>query len=376
MKFVTRLDGGEGMTDLCLEFGISRKTGHKIWNRYKEFGAKGLFDRSRRPHYLARQTREDIQEIILTIKGQHLKWGATKIRDNFERNYPKFKAPARATVHAILDKHGFVKRRKKRVRKIYPGFNGLTSGVSPNSVWSTDYKGQFKMANLQYCYPLTVADHFSRYMIGCEALANTRADQAEVVFTELFREYGLPSVIRSDNGVPFASQGLLGLSRLSVWWLKLGIQVERTEPGKPQQNGRHERMHLTLKQETMIAKNLLQQQEYFEEFREQYNHQRPHEGIGLKRPAELYYPSPRKMPRYLEPLEYPDHELTRLVDTTGRITVPQTSERVFLSTVLAGENVGLDMDGEDLWRVTFKELDLGFVDTKTNTFSPSEKGLK
>lgn len=376
MKFITRLDGGERMTDLCLEFGISRKTGYKIWNRYQAIGSKALVDQSRRPHYLARQTRDDIQELIIKEKAKHPSWGATKIRDVLERNHPNIKLPVRATVHAVLDRHGLVKRRRKRDRRVYPGVSGLTTGTSPNLVWTTDFKGQFKMKNGQYCYPLTIADHCTRYLLGCEALETTKTLPAKRAFTEIFEQYGLPHFIRSDNGTPFASGGLMGLSKLAVWWMRLGIEVEHTEPGCPQQNGRHERMHLTMKQEVKIGANLLQQQEWLDEFRDEYNNYRSHEALNLKRPAEVYTPSTRKMPRYIEPLEYPDHEYTLKIDTSGRIRFPKCNERIFLTRVLAGENVGLEADGDDIWRVTLQHLDLGFIDLKTKAFSPAQPGLK
>lgn len=374
MKFVTRLDGGERMTDLCVEFGISRKTGYKIWNRYEELGARGIFDQSRRPHHLARQTRADIQEMIVAVKRQHINWGASKVRDYLERNHPKIKFPVRATVHAVLDKHGLVKpRRKKRAAKIYPGFLGLTEGVHPNLVWATDYKGQFKMKNSQYCYPLTITDHYSRFILGCEAMGNTQTESAMRAFAEIFQEYGLPEIIRSDNGCPFASVGLLGLSRLSVWWIKLGIRVEHIQPGHPEQNGRHERMHLTLKQELKLGINLLQQQELLNEFTQTYNYDRAHEGVNMKRPAELYQPSARKLPQFIEPLEYPNHEFTKKVDTMGRILMPKTQDRITLTAALAGEYVGISADEDEIFRVTFKDIDLGFYDTREKRFSPSQE---
>ena len=362
------------MTDLCIEFGISRKTGYKIWTRFKAQGFTGIMDQSRRPHHLARSTRADIQEIIVATKRAHLNWGATKIRDYLLRNHPGMKLPVRATMHAVLDKHGLVKARRLRHKREYPGASGLTEGLSPNLVWSTDYKGQFKMRNGKYCYPLTIADHCTRFLIGCEALENTRTVPAQGVFTEIFEQYGLPEVIRSDNGTPFASAGLLGLSRLAVWWMKLGISVEHTEPGHPQQNGRHERMHLTLKQDVKIAENLLQQQERFDEFQQEYNHERSHEALKLKRPGEVYVPSPRKLPRFLEPVEYPEHDLTLKADSTGRISFPKLNERIFISHVLAGENLGLQPEGEDIWCVMFKNLNLGFLDLQTKTFSAAESG--
>jgi transposase InsO family protein len=252
MKFVIRLESGERMKDLCLEFGIVPKTGHKFWNRYKEEGPVGLLDRSRRPHRFARQTSNEVQQLILNLKSEHPTWGASKIREVLQKNHPNFKIPVRGAVHSLLDKYGLVKRRKrKKGRSFYP--THLTQGAEPNDVWATDYKGQFRMKNEQYCYPLTITDDMSRYLLGCESLANTRTTMAMETFVQVFQEFGLPNVIRSDNGAPFASHGLLGLSRLSVWWLRLGIRVEHTEPGHPQQNGKHERITFYSSKSTLIT---------------------------------------------------------------------------------------------------------------------------
>jgi hypothetical protein len=272
----------------------------------------------------------------------------------------------------LLDKHGLVKKRKHRKgRSFYP--THLTDGEYPNHVWATDYKGQFKMQNVQYCYPLTITDHLSRYLLGCESLQNTRGLPAIEVFSEVFKEYGLPSVIRSDNGCPFASHGLLGLSKLSVWWLRLGIRVEHTEPGHPQQNGRHERMHLTLKQDVAPAKNLLQQQEFFDQWRAIYNNKRPHEALGMKSPSEIYIPSPKPLQSYLEPLEYPSADKTKKVSSSGKVHFRGKREYFFVSEVLAGENLGITEEEDDLWRVNFMQLDIGFLDAKNMKFSPIQE---
>jgi transposase InsO family protein len=372
MKFVIRLETGERMRDLCLEFGITPKTGYKIWNRYKGEGLTGLVDRSRRPHRFARQTSPKIQKLILDLKREHTTWGASKLREVLQKNHPHLQFPVRGAIHSLLDKNGLVKKRKqRRGRSFYP--THLTQGGQPNDVWATDYKGQFRMQNSQYCYPLTVTDDLSRYILGCEALEDTKGSSAKEIFTDVFREYGLPIVIRSDNGTPFASRALLGLSKLSVWWLRLGIRVEHTEPAHPQQNGRHERMHLTLKQDVKPAKNLLQQQEHFDHFKEIFNNKRPHEALRMKCPGEIYRPSQRVLPEDLDPLEYPECGRVLRVSTSGGVHFSGKKNYFFLSEVLAGENIGITEEDEGLWRVKFMNIDLGFLDGTTLKFSPAQE---
>ena len=235
------------MSDLCREFGISRKTGYKIFNRYKDHGVLALTDRSRRPVRYANQLPHQVEQLIVRLKRERPYWGARKIRELLLRRLAsEVRVPAISTVHAVLDRHGLVRRRGRKRRRAEG--TALSAGVNPNDLWCTDFKGEFKLGNGRYCYPLTVTDHASRFILLCEALQSTRQDTAFTAFERLFAERGLPQAIRSDNGVPFASpNGLYNLSKLAVWWLRLGITIERIQPGQPQQNGRHERMHRTLK---------------------------------------------------------------------------------------------------------------------------------
>ena len=249
VRFVARLLEGEKMAPLCRSFGISRKTGYKIFQRYKDMGLEGLTDRSRRPYRQANRLPFQVEQLIVSLKKEQPSWGAPKIREKLRRLYPDIHAPATSTVHAVLDRHGLVKRRKKRRPKLQG--TKLSRPRKPNDVWCADYKGEFMLADHRYCYPLTVTDFESRYLLACEALSSTKEKYAFSVFERVFKEFGMPKTIRTDNGIPFAcANALYGLSRLSVWWLRLGIRIERIRPGHPQDNGRHERMHRTLKAET------------------------------------------------------------------------------------------------------------------------------
>ena len=297
MRFVIRLKDGESMASLCRDFGISRKTGYKILERYEECGLEGLADRIRRPFRYANQLPEPVEAAIVTAKREKPNWGARKIRERLLRRLPHaVKVPACSTIHAVLDRHGLVtKARRSRTRA---EGTPLSAGLSPNALWCTDYKGEFLLGDRRYCYPLTVTDHASRYVLLCEALESNQEQPAFMAFERLFRERGLPQAIRSDNGVPFASpNGLFNLSKLSVWWLRLGISIERIRPGHPQQNGRHERMHLTLKQEATrpAGANVLQQQAKFDAFLEEFNNERPHEALDMKCPAEVYTASAKTL---------------------------------------------------------------------------------
>ena len=250
LRFVSRFLDGEKIAPLCAECGISRVTGHKIIERYKDSGLEAFSDRSRRPFRQANRLPFQVEQLIVKLKKEFPTWGAPKLRERLRTHYGEIVLPAKSTVHAVLDRHGLVKKKRTRRHPKLTGTN-LSDLKEPNALWCTDYKGEFMLGNRQYCYPLTVTDYASRYLICCEGLESTREAQAITVFEQLFKEYGLPSAIRSDNGVPFAcANALYGLSSLSVWWLRLGIGIERIKPGNPQQNGRHERMHLTLKQAT------------------------------------------------------------------------------------------------------------------------------
>ena len=368
LRFVARLLEGEKMAPLCRDFGISRVTGYKIFERYKECGLDGLNDRSRRPYRQANKLPFQIERCILGLKREYPSWGAPKIRDKLIRQYPMLKAPAISTVHAVLDRHGLVQRRKRRRYKARG--TELRDAREANGLWCADYKGEFKLGNRQYCYPLTITDYRSRYVLACEGLTCTKSDFAFSVFERVFKEFGLPAAIRTDNGLPFASpNALFGLSKLSVWWLRLGIRIERIKPGHPQQNGRHERMHLTLKRETTkpAAFNFLQQQERFERFMTIYNNERPHQGLAGACPGELYTPSARVYEPPTEP-EYPFHDRTVRVTRCGRICIGK--RKINLSQVFAGQILGLREIDDQIWLVSFLNYDLGFFDNKENRVEP------
>ena len=363
LRFVARLLDGEKMAPLCREFGISRKTGYKVFNRYKDCGLEGLTDRSRRPYRHANQLPFQVEKLIVQLKQDKPSWGAPKIRERLRRLHSDVHTPAISTVHAVLDRHGLVTRRRRRRHKAKG--TSLSKPAKPNELWCADYKGEFMLADRRYCYPLTISDFASRYLIACDALSTTKEVYAFNVFERAFKDFGLPRAIRTDNGVPFASpNALFGLSRLSVWWLRLGIHIERIKPGNPQQNGRHERMHLTLKQEATkpAADNVLQQQGRFDDFVECYNTERPHQALDMKVPADLYAPSERPY-QGLPELDYPFHDKTITVTTCGRICYNR--QKVNLSTVFAGQNVGIKQVANRIWLVSFMHYDLGFFDHET-----------
>lgn len=368
LQFVARRLAGEGMAELCREFGISRKTGYKIFDRYQECGVQGLTDRSRRPYRYAHQLPFQVENYILNVKNEHPSWGARKIRERLGRRFSDIKIPAKSTIHAVLDRHGLVERRG-RFRPRAQG-TALSLGDHPNQLWCTDYKGEFLLGNRQYCYPLTVTDHASRYLLCCEALSSTCEDYAFTVFERLFQDRGLPANMRSDNGVPFASaHALFHLSKLAVWWLRLGIGMERIKPGHPQQNGRHERMHLTLKKEATrpAGANILQQQAKFDTFLDEFNHQRPHEALAMKCPAEVYSASCRPYLGIPEP-HYPFHDRTVVVTSCGRLCL--YNKKINLSVSLAGQAVGVKEVDHGIWLVSFMDYDLGYIDLEEKTLQP------
>jgi transposase InsO family protein len=366
LRFVARLLEGEAMTDVCRAFGISRKTGYKIFGRYKDEGLDALADRSRRPVRYANQLPGQVERLIVELKRDKPHWGARKLRELLIRKLAgDVRIPAKSTVHAILDRHGLVAQAKRRRNKATG--TPLSQAVEPNHLWCADFKGEFKLGNGRYCYPLTVTDQASRYLLLCEAFESTREVPVIEAFQQLFRERGLPVAIRSDNGLPFASpNGLYNLSRLSVWWLRLGIAIERITPGCPQQNGRHERMHLTLKKEATRPPGLnsLQQQDKFDAFRREFNAERPHEALAMKRPAEFYTASPRSY-NGLPEIDYPFHDRDILVTACGRICMHR--KKINLSTVLAGQRLGIKEVDDGIWLVTFMHYDLGYIDLEQRT---------
>ncbi len=367
LRFVARLLEGESMSEVCRSFGISRKTGYKIFNRYKAHGLEALSDRSRRPIRYANQLPEPLETIIVSLKREKPHWGARKIRELLIRRLAgDVRIPAKSTVHAVLDRHGLVKRARQRRRHKAEG-TALSRPNAPNALWCTDFKGEFKLANGRYCYPLTVTDQASRFLLLCEALESTKQAGAIAAFQRLFEERGLPDAIRSDNGVPFASpNGLYNLSKLAVWWLRLGIHIERIKPGHPEQNGRHERMHLTLKTETTrpAGANSLQQQARFDEFVNEFNTERPHEALAMKCPAEIYTPASRAY-EGLGELAYPWHDREIIVTACGRLCLHR--KKINISTVMAGQKLGIKEVDDAIWLVSFMHYDLGYVDLEQRT---------
>jgi len=335
LQFVARRLAGEEMADLCREFGISRKD--RLQNLRSLPGVWGARVDGPPPTALPLCESASLPggKLHPEREARARELGARKIRERLLRRFSGIPIPAKSTIHAVLDRHGLVERRG-RVRRRAQG-TALSLGQRPNELWCTDYKGEFLLANRQYCYPLTVTDHASRFLLTCEALSSTREDYAFTVFERLFKERGLPANIRSDNGVPFASaHALFNLSKLAVWWLRLGIGIERIKPGHPQQNGRHERMHLTLKKEATkpAAANSLQQQARFDKFMEVFNNERPHEALDMKCPAEVYQPSQRVYTG-LPDIDYPLHDKTIVVTRCGRICLGK--KKINFSTVFAGQ---------------------------------------
>lgn len=357
------LRGNRSITELCAEYRISRKTGYKWIDRYLRRGPAGLEEESRRPRQSPTRTAAHIVSAMLELRKRHPTWGGKKILHVLHRRHPQWTLPHRATTYDIFHRYGMILKKPKRRKIGHPG-KPQTVIVAPNQVWSADFKGQFRMGNGEYCYPLTVTDGFSRYLLECRGLRSTAVQPAKTVFTRIFKEYGLPQKIRSDNGVPFATNSLARLSALSAWWVRLGVLPELIEPGKPQQNGRHERMHRTLKAEATRppASGMIAQQRKFDRFRHEFNYDRPHEALDMQTPASVYTPSPRPMPDRLPTLEYPDRYEVRLVSDNGGIRWHH--EWINVSMTCAGEYVGFEEIDDGIWNVYLGKLKLGRLHEK------------
>lgn len=355
------LEGNCQITELAKKYGISRKTAYKLLRRYSEEGIQGLEEKSRAAHTHPNITEPQIIDRIIEYKVKHTTWGPRKIIDCLERTYPDVNWPAASTAGEWLKKNDLVRNRKRRKHvQLYQ--DHFIDCTGPNDVWSADYKGQFHMRDQKVCYPLTVTDNYSRYILACDGLEGPRYHETQECFKRIFRDYGLPLSIRTDNGVPFAGTGIGGLSRLSIWWIKLGIIPERITPGEPQENGRHERMHRSLKEATVnpAGRNFKEQQKKFDFFRIEFNTERPHEGIGMKRPVELYKRSFRAFPDKIKPVEYSDSMAVRSIKQSGEIQF--ANKLYFISELLYGDRVGLKEINDGLWQIYFGLHKLGCID--------------
>lgn len=351
-------------SQLCERYGISRKTGYKWVARYKAAGIEGLEERSRMPHTMAGEIPYALCKAVIELR-RHGRdpLGPKKIQALLSQRFPDQPVPSKSSIYNVLRREGMLEPKRCR-RRVQATPNRPSAATQPNELWSADFKGQFKMGNGRWCYPLTVMDHASRYLLGCEGLNGTRFIETRAVFERLFREYGLPERMRTDNGVPFATTAVAGLSKLSIWWIRLGILPERIEPGKPQQNGRHERMHRTLKRAVAQppAANLATQQMQFDSFRTDYNEHRPHEGLGQRIPKSCYQTSIRAYPERLPELEYPGYFHIQKVSANG--IAYWTGRRIYIGYLLAGERVGLEEVADGIWAVYFGPVRLGSFDER------------
>jgi putative transposase len=351
------------MTELCARYAVSRKTGYKWLARYDAGGRPALRDRSRAPHCCPHKIPEAVAQLLLTAKQKHPDWGPGKLLDWLTPRHPTVAWPAISTAGDLLARHGLVKKRRRRRPPHHPGVVPPVT-TAPNDLWAADFKGQFRTGDRIYCYPLTVSDQHTRYLLACHGLRSTKGVGVRPIFDRLFRDYGLPRAIRTDNGVPFASTSLHGLTPLNVWWLRLGIQHQRILPAHPQQNGAHERMHKTLKRGAIRPPraNLAAQQRAFNRFRNEYNDERPHQFLRGRTPGALYRPSSRSYAGALPSLEYPSHFTVKRVTNAG--TIRFKTRLLYLSTALRQHRVGLEEVDDGIWSLYFCNVLLGRIDER------------
>ena len=357
----------ETMAELCARFGICRDTGYVWLRRYRQYGVGGLVELNRASHSHPNQTAAKIEAAVLELRQAHMRWGPRKLRRILERDQPGRQWPATSTIGEIIKRAGLVIPRKKR-RRTAPYTHPLAHANESNRVWCADFKGWFKAGDGARVDPLTITDAWSRYLLRCQGVEKTDTERVRAIFEAAFREHGLPEAIRTDNGAPFASSAVGGLSRLAVWWIKLGIVPERIQAGHPEQNGRHERMHRSLKQEVRRAEDWRAQQRELDRFRQDYNQVRPHEALGMQTPAAVYEPSVRSYPARIPEVEYPDTMLVRTVKSHGHFRWKKHD--VFLSEVLWGERIGLLTDDEEIFTVYFAHLPLALFHARTATLYP------
>jgi transposase InsO family protein len=364
MRFVTDWEGDlYSMVELCERYGVSRKTGYKWIDRYERDGPEGLRERSRAPHNCPHQIAADVAAAICAARRRHPSWGPEKLLHWLKRQQPELALPAPSTAGDLLARRGLVMRRRRRRHYTHPGVVPPTT-AQPNDLWTADFKGHFRTRDGIYCYPLTVADQHTRYLLGCHGLLSTQGQGVRPIFDRLFREYGLPGAIRTDNGVPFATAGIHGLSQLNVWWIRLGIQHQRILPASPQQNGAHERMHRTLKAATAQPPqgHLAAQQRAFNRFRVLYNDERPHQFLGGRTPASLYHPSPRPYTGGVPPIEYPGHYIPKRVTNAG--TIRFKTRLLFIANSLKQQVVGLEEVEDGIWSLYFCNVLLARIDER------------
>ena len=374
IAFVRAFQSGEcSMTELCDQYDISRKTGYKWTQRFARAGDVGLVERSRRPHRSPRATDPEIVARLCEARRRHPPWSARKLLKVLRRDHPALAWPARSTGCALLKAQGLVRERRRRRRTRVPAVP-LAALTRPNEVWTTDFKGEFRTGDGAYCYPLTLRDGWSRFVLRCDALTTKRAATARDRFARAFAEYGLPERIRSDNGFPFAGTGLTRLSVLSVWWLRLGIVPERIALGHPEQNGSHEQFHRVLKAETTRppAPTCAAQQQRFRRFVAEYNEERPHEALHDEPPASCYRPSTRPLPPRVPPLEYAGYMEVRRVAATGQVS--WRGRELHLTQVLAGEDVAFEEIDDGIWLLYFAGVRLARFDERTRVLTAVTHG--
>jgi transposase InsO family protein/transposase-like protein len=364
--------GNYSITELSVIYGVSRKAVYKWTTRYDEHGIDGLKELSRSPLSHPNQTETEVLKELIKEKMDHNKWGPKKLLRHLQMSSPDVQWPSVCTVEKWLRRHGLVKERKRR-KRVPPYSEPFLQCDAPNKVWSADFKGQFRMGDGKWCYPLTLSDNMSRYLLVCRGVGSPSHEDTQRWSEWAFRKYGLPASIRTDNGTPFAGRGITGLSRLSVWWIRLGIRPERIECGKPQQNGRHERMHRTLKEETATPSmaDMNRQQMRFEEFRQEYNNERPHEALGMKTPSSVYEASSMRYPEKVLGPQYDEGVDVRRVRDGGEISF--RGNYYFLSEVLSGEQVGLTELNDGRYEVKFSFHPICIIDLKEMKVCPAQK---
>jgi transposase InsO family protein len=362
IKFIAAyLEGTDSVAALCRRFGISRETAHKFLSRYTAEGLDGLRDRSRAPHSHPNAVTEAVLELLVQARRAHPSWGPRKLVAYLARQYPGLVLPAASTVSRVLRRAGLADRRRAR-RHAFPLSAPFRGTQHPNDLWCADFKGWFRARNGERCEPLTITDAVSRYGLACQVVDQIALGHVRPVFERTFRAYGLPHAVRTDNGPPFASTGLAGLTRLSAWWVALGIRPERITPGRPQQNGRHERFHRTLQDTLPPAATRADQQGALDAFLREYNRERPHAALGNRTPGDLYVPSPRLYPEQLRPLEYAADCVVRTVHGHGDIR--WAGDRIFVSEALRGHRLGLRHLTDRHWTVYFGCLEVGYLDER------------